>query len=73
MVFCTQRGYQAFLYVQARKIGQLDSGGSVEMCSDYVIQPDWVLLLLQSGKIDISEARRLAICAVRILPQIWTI
>ena len=70
---CTQRGYQAFLYVQARKIGQIASGGSVDMCSDYAIQPDWVLLLLQSGKIDLPEARRLAIRAVRNLPQVWSI
>ena len=69
----TQRGYQAFMYVQARKIGQIASGGSVDMFSDYSIQPDWVLLLLQSGKIDIQEARRLAVRVVRNLPQVLTI
>ena len=42
------------------------------MFEDYVVQPDWVILL-QSGKIHVAEARRLAVRVVRNLPQALTI
>ena len=42
------------------------------MFLDYAIQPDWILFLLQSGKIPVAEARRLAVCVVRNLPQMLT-
>ena len=67
------RGYQAFLYVQAQKIGQIACGGNVSMFDDYAVQPDWVMLLLQSGKIHVQEARRLALRVVRNLPQVLSI
>ncbi len=50
-----------FLYLSEHKIGTVFSFGSRRMFTDYIIQPSWVVNLLQCKKITLETAKRLIV------------
>lgn len=56
-----QAGFQGALYLSERKIGSVFSFSTRRMFSDYIIQPVWVLNLLQCRKITHATAKSLIV------------
>ena len=50
--------FQGALYCSSLKIGSIFSFSTREMFSGYLVQPTWLLNLLQADKISIADARR---------------
>jgi hypothetical protein len=52
-------GWAGFFYVKVPKKGLVLSGGSKDPFTGYPVQVNWVLTLVQAGKVSITDARKL--------------
>ena len=62
-------GFQGFYYLQCPKIGALCWEGSKRPFQHYQVSPDWVLTLLQPGKMRFHDARGELVKCIKRLPS----
>jgi len=64
-----RQGNQGLYYVQAPKVGSLYVGGSERPFDTYLVNPDWVWSLLQTGKMAEPLARQQFVAIGKNLPR----
>ena len=64
------RSNAGMYYLQCPKIGLLFSGGSIQPFRDYLVNGEWIMNLVQAGKMDYKVARREMITSAKNLPRL---
>lgn len=63
-------GSQAMYYLRCPKIGMVLHGGTLQPFKDFQVNGDWVMNLLQAGKIAYQDAREQIILTTKNLPRL---
>ena len=57
-------------YLQAPKIGSIFTSGTIIPFKDYLVSGEWIMNLVQAGKMDFHTAREEIVCSAKNLPRL---